>query len=100
MTEQPNFEQQGIEARVWRLGQDGVTITSMIERHIDFFVANDPTSIFFYAELGEIGDLKNDDETMDKVYGALAAVGLSQTQIVNAVNQMQNSGILFRERAI
>lgn len=91
---------QGVEASVWRIGPDGVTITSMIERHIDFFVANDPTSIFFYAELGESSQLKNDEETVQKVFQALAGVGLSEGQIINAVNQMQNAGILFRERAI
>lgn len=96
----PAPEVQGVEASVWRLGSDGVTITSVIERHVNFFVANDPTAIYFYAELGGPTQMKNDDETTQKVFRALASIGLSEAQIVNAVNQMQNSGILFRERAI
>jgi hypothetical protein len=96
----PPVEVPGVEANVWRLGKDGVTITSVIERHVDFFVDHDPQSIFFYAELGSPTTLKNDEETVQKVFRALAGVGLSEAQIVNAVNQMQNSGILFRERAV
>lgn len=39
-----------------------------------------------------------DDETLFKVYEGLAAAGVVNQQAVEAVNQMQNAGILFRER--
>ena len=37
---------------------------------------------------------------MQKVYRALASVGMSEGQIISAVSAMQNDGILFRERSI
>lgn len=39
-----------------------------------------------------------DDETMAMVYMALMESGLTHEQAVNAINSMQNAGILFRER--
>lgn len=39
------------------------------------------------------------DGTMFKVYQALRRAGLSEPQALNAINEMQNDGILFRERA-
>lgn len=38
------------------------------------------------------------EETLSKVYEGLRAAGLSSGQCVNAVDAMQNRGILFRER--
>jgi len=38
------------------------------------------------------------EDTLHKVYAALEEAGLSKEQSLNAVNQMQNKGILFRER--
>ena len=43
--------------------------------------------------------LTHDWDTMQKVYDALAMVGLTDQQITDAVSIMQNAGILFRERA-
>lgn len=40
-----------------------------------------------------------DDQTLHKVYRALARAGLSHAQASDAVTEMQNEGILFRERA-
>lgn len=40
-----------------------------------------------------------DDETLSKVYDALLWSGLTGKQAEDAVNEMQNAGILFRERA-
>jgi hypothetical protein len=42
--------------------------------------------------------LTYDDTTLFKVYDGLAAAGLSAEQVTDAVSQMQNRGILFRER--
>ena len=39
-----------------------------------------------------------DENTLAKVYWALGRAGLSDVQITDAVNKMQNGGILFRER--
>lgn len=39
----------------------------------------------------------HDEETMQKVWAGLRAAGLDDTQLIDAVNQMQNQGILFRE---
>lgn len=38
------------------------------------------------------------EDTLFKVRGALLGVGLREQQITNAINSMQNEGILFRER--
>jgi hypothetical protein len=39
-----------------------------------------------------------DEETLSKVYYALESVGLSYQLSVDAVNAMQDQGVLFRER--
>lgn len=39
-----------------------------------------------------------DENTLAKVYWALGRAGLSDVQITDAINKMQNGGILFRER--
>lgn len=89
-----------IESSVWRLSTSGPLITSVVERHVADSAELDDGVIYFYAELGSPTELKNTEETIQKVYRALANVGMSEGQIVNAVSAMQNSGILFRERAI
>ena len=45
---------------------------------------------------GEVVD--NGAETMEKVYFALSRAGLSDVEVTNAVTELQNAGILFRER--
>lgn len=40
----------------------------------------------------------HDDGTLNKVYAALADCELSYNKIIEAINSMQNAGILFRER--
>lgn len=45
------------------------------------------------------GEVTHDENTLTKVYGALDGF-LDSDRIVEAVNEMQNAGILFRERAI
>lgn len=39
------------------------------------------------------------ENTLFKVRNALLRVGLTEQQITDAINEMQNEGILFRERA-
>ena len=39
-----------------------------------------------------------DELTLFKVFTALRRVGIEQPKIVSAISEMQNSGILFRER--
>jgi hypothetical protein len=41
----------------------------------------------------------HDDQTMRKVYNALIRSGLDHDAAMNAINEMQNAGILFREMA-
>lgn len=41
----------------------------------------------------------HDEDTLTKVYEGLYRAGLSGVEAADAVNQMQNAGILFRERA-
>ena len=45
-----------------------------------------------------MGELFYDEETLAKVYDALAEAGVVGVQATDAVNAMQNKGILFRER--
>ena len=89
-----------VEATVWRIGPGGPLISSVVERHAATVAAGDAGAIYFYADLEGSSELKNTEETMQKVYQTLSQVGLSEAQIINAVNGMQNSGILFRESAI
>lgn len=42
-------------------------------------------------------NLHYDEDTLKKVYEGLLAAGIFGQQAVDAVNQMQNQGILFRE---
>lgn len=89
-----------IESSVWRLSNAGPLITSVVERHVGAFAESERDVIYFYAELGSPTELKSSDETVQKVYQALAGVGLTEGQIINAVSAMQNAGILFRERVV
>lgn len=41
----------------------------------------------------------HDEDTLHKVHQALMRAGLTEAQGLNAINEMQNGGILFRERA-
>lgn len=43
--------------------------------------------------------LRHDEGTLNKVYEALATVGIVDQMATDAVTEMQNAGILFRERA-
>lgn len=49
------------------------------------------------AEIPEDTEYYN-EETLFKVYESLRRSGLSDSACRSAVNQMQNDGILFRER--
>lgn len=97
VTEEPP---PGVEANVWRLGAGGVLISSVVERHAAWLAEQERDTIFFYADLVESGLVRHDDETMQKVYKALTSVGLTEAQIINSVNRMQQEGILFREAAV
>lgn len=46
----------------------------------------------------EIEHLTHNEDTMTKVYLALRDVGLSEEKAIEAVSNMQNEGVLFRER--
>ena len=43
-------------------------------------------------------ELHHDEDTLDKVRNALIASGMTGKVADNAINEMQNRGILFRER--
>ena len=89
-----------VEATVWRLGPGGPLISSVVERHAATIAASDANAIYFFADLEGSSELKNTEDTMQKVYQALADIGLSEGQIISATNKMQNAGILFRESAV
>lgn len=40
-----------------------------------------------------------DEDTLFKVINALVRSGLTEQQATDAINEMQNAGILFRERS-
>ena len=42
--------------------------------------------------------LRIDEDTLQKVYAALEKAGITEQQAIDAVNQMLDLGILFRER--
>lgn len=86
-------------AEVWRLGPDSTMLSSIPEEVAVHFADMAPHSIFFYATLDNAKELVNTESTIDKVYSALVEVGLSETQIISAINRMQNAGIYFREAA-
>lgn len=89
-----------IESTVWRLGPGGILITSVVERHAGWLAEQERDAIFFYADLSDSDLVTSDEGTTQKVFQALSSVGLSEGQIINAVNRMQQSGILFRESAV
>lgn len=72
-------------------------ITSVIEGLAPSLAETDSKAIYFYADLYGSSELKHDEGTMQKVYTALSEQGLSEKQIINSVNSMQNAGIYFRE---
>jgi hypothetical protein len=43
-------------------------------------------------------NLRYDDQTLVKVANAMRKAGLNGTQISNAINEILNAGIVFRER--
>ena len=92
-----NVASEKVGASVWRLGPQGTLLSSVIEAHAGELAASDRQGIYFYADLEGSSELKNDEGTMQKVYSSLGEQGLSEKQIVNAVNAMQNAGIYFRE---
>lgn len=49
-------------------------------------------------EQDEKGDVYYDETTLKRVYYGLAKAGIVGEQADDAVNQMQNAGVLFRER--
>jgi hypothetical protein len=49
--------------------------------------------------IDEAQQLTHTEDTLRKVYEGMMDVGITETQAVNAVFNMQNRGILFRERA-
>lgn len=89
-----------VEAAVWRLGPGGHLLNSVYEQDASWLAESEPKSIYFYADLNRNEDLTHSDETMQKVYRALADQNLNEGQIINAVSAMQNAGIFFREREI
>lgn len=92
-----NESSEKVGASVWRLGPGGTLLASVIEEHAPTLAESDRQAIYFYADLEGSSELKNDEGTMQKIYVALGEQGLSEKQIVNAVNAMQNAGIYFRE---
>lgn len=86
-----------IGASVWRLGPGGSLLTSVDERQAGQLAAQDPKSIYFYADLDGSSELKHDEGTMQKVFDSLSSQGLSKKQSVGVVNAMRDAGIYFRE---
>lgn len=89
-----------IESAVWRLGPGGTIISSVPEQLAATLAELEDPAIYFYADLQSSDKLKNDEETAKKVYRALGSVGLTERQIIVAVNRMQQDGIVFRDSAI
>lgn len=92
-----NVSSGKVGASVWRLGPGGTLISSTTEELAIRSASSDRQAIYFYADLDGSSELKFDSTTMDKVFDALGAQGLSQNQIIGAVNAMQNAGLYFRE---
>lgn len=86
-----------VEASVWRLGPGGLLLSSVYEFQAAWLAESEPQSIFFYADLEGSANLTATADTLEKVYRALAAQGLSERQIIDAVADMQNQGLYFRE---
>lgn len=51
-----------------------------------------------YLQGKETGEDYYDEGTLHKVFRALVASGASDQQAIEAISEMQNEGILFRER--
>ena len=96
----PEAPSSKIESNVWRLGPGGTMLSAVVERHAAGLAEYDDNSIYFYASLEGSSMVLSTAETMERVYKGLAAVGLTERQIIDAVNSMQNEGVVFRERAV
>ena len=92
-----NVQSEKVGASVWRLGPAGTLLASVVEAHAGELAQMDRQAIYFYADLEGSSELKHDEGTMQKIFTALAEQGLTEKQIVNATNAMQNAGIYFRE---
>lgn len=86
------------EASIWLVTKTGLLVTSCPEKIAIDLAEKYPQDIYFYAELSPGETESHSEETMSKVYIALGDAGLSERQIIDAINKMQNSGLLFRER--
>lgn len=93
----PETADARVGASVWRLGPGGTLLASVNEDHAPALAEADRQAIYFYADLEGSSELKHDQGTMQKIHDALGAQGLSEKQIINAINAMQNAGIYFRE---
>lgn len=82
---------------VWGLSSSGVII-STTEETARLMASRDSNVIFFFADLGASNEVTHSEETLYKVRDALFSVGLSDKQVLDAINAMFNSGIIFRER--
>lgn len=72
-------------AAEWGPHHEQVSVSSVMLNDDGTKMVEDPTG--YHSE-----------DTLNKVYNALAKVGLTPQQITEAVFAMQNAGILFRER--
>ena len=89
-------------------GQNGQLFSVDSEAWASVYAGNESyqNDIYFFADLTvPLEDdqptnelfFYHDADTMDKVYSALKLVGLDEAMVIEAVNEMQNNGILFRE---
>lgn len=84
------------EPSVWRVGKMGLLISSDSEEIASRIAANNPHLIFFFAEF-DTRELTHDENTLIKVYQAMRDAGSSETQARDALINMQNNGLYFRE---
>lgn len=71
---------------------------AVLERGEATSISIDPTIIAAVPANPKVETESHDDGTLNKVYAALADCELSYHKIIEAINSMQNAGILFRER--
>lgn len=88
-------ETQKAEASVWRLGPMGLLLASTPESMAAQFAEDNPQSVFFFAELGE--NLTHDENTIFKLASVLENYGHPYDEVVNIINDLQNTGLFFRE---
>jgi hypothetical protein len=79
------------------IARDGVEEPAAVANLMQFG-SNDPVNVINVKHADSEEDLYYDEDTLHKVARALRNAGLTIDQTTSVIREMQNDGIMFRER--